>query len=250
MTLAVRVPPGRGGAVTALAAGGTHRAAVLAHLALVPDLTAGELAHVIGARYSLSELLAAMEHRAEVVCRTEWRPQQGRQVRLWRLAPPGTVPPPRAPEPADVAARRRERDRLTQRARRARRRRPAPPPLVAAALPGAACAAADPCLFFPEPGDVATEAAAKAICAGCPVRAACYAGAIGRGERWGVWGGTNLETVHSRPAPAGDCHTEGAPSEPGSSSLLTPRPAASFARAQQQAGAYSSPQQGPGGPHR
>jgi hypothetical protein len=194
--------------MTVTLAEGTRRAAVLARLAVVPELTAGELARVIGARNnSLTQLLAAMELRAEVVARIEWRPEQGRQVHVWRLAPPGTVPPPRPEVPADVAARRRERDRLTQRARRARLRAVAPPP-VAPALPGAACAGADPSLFFPEPGDEATEAAAKAICAACPVRPACYAGAADRGERWGIWGGENLETVHRHPALAGGCHTE------------------------------------------
>lgn len=179
--------------MTALATEGTQRVRVLAHLALVPDLTAGELAHVIGAKHnSLSQLLAAMQYRAEVTCRTEWRPQQGRQVRIWRLAPPGTVPPPRPEVPADVLAHRRERDRVTQRARRARLREVVPPP-VADSLPGAACAGADPGLFFPEPGDLATEAAAKAICAGCPVRGACYAAAVARQERWGIWGQVNFE---------------------------------------------------------
>ena len=30
---------------------------------------------------------------------------------------------------------------------------------------------------------------AKALCTGCPVRDACLAGALDRGEPWGVWGG-------------------------------------------------------------
>jgi Transcription factor WhiB len=184
--------------VTALATEGTQRARILSHLAIVPDLTGHQLARVVGAAGDLSDVLRAMEGRAEVVSRTEWQPQQGRRVRLWRLAPWGTIPPPRAPEPADVAERRRERDRLSQRARRARNR-PAVPQLAADLLPGAACASADPGLFFPEPGDEATEAAARAICAACPARPGCYAGAVARGERWGIWGGENLETVHRRP---------------------------------------------------
>ncbi len=47
-----------------------------------------------------------------------------------------------------------------------------------------------PDLFFAEsPLDVAR---AKELCAGCPVRAACLAGALDRGEPWGVWGGELL----------------------------------------------------------
>lgn len=45
----------------------------------------------------------------------------------------------------------------------------------------------DPDLFFAEaPADVE---AAKALCAGCPMRASCLAGALDRREPWGVWGG-------------------------------------------------------------
>jgi WhiB family transcriptional regulator, redox-sensing transcriptional regulator len=45
----------------------------------------------------------------------------------------------------------------------------------------------NPDLFFAEsPLDVAR---AKALCRDCPVRAACLADALDRGEPWGVWGG-------------------------------------------------------------
>jgi WhiB family transcriptional regulator, redox-sensing transcriptional regulator len=48
----------------------------------------------------------------------------------------------------------------------------------------------NPDLFFAEsPQDVAR---AKELCAGCPVRAGCLAGALQRGEPWGVWGGQLL----------------------------------------------------------
>jgi WhiB family transcriptional regulator, redox-sensing transcriptional regulator len=48
----------------------------------------------------------------------------------------------------------------------------------------------NPDLFFAEsPRDVAR---AKELCASCPVRAACLAGALHRGEPWGVWGGELL----------------------------------------------------------
>ncbi|ANY09824.1 hypothetical protein AFB00_05790 [Pseudonocardia sp. HH130630-07] len=34
---------------------------------------------------------------------------------------------------------------------------------------------------------------AKSLCTGCPVRDACLAGALDRGEPWGVWGGEIFE---------------------------------------------------------
>jgi len=49
------------------------------------------------------------------------------------------------------------------------------------------CAQTDPELFFPEKGGSVREA--KAVCAGCPVRAQCLAHALAHGERYGVWGG-------------------------------------------------------------
>lgn len=57
-----------------------------------------------------------------------------------------------------------------------------------------ACREADPTLFFhPEgergPSRRRREAAAKQVCAGCPVVAACAAHALGVREPYGVWGG-------------------------------------------------------------
>ena len=49
------------------------------------------------------------------------------------------------------------------------------------------CRSFAPDLFFAEtPADVEY---AKTICADCPVRTACLAGALERREPWGVWGG-------------------------------------------------------------
>jgi len=45
----------------------------------------------------------------------------------------------------------------------------------------------DPEVFFAESPDEVE--AAKALCRECPARAACLAGALGRREPWGVWGG-------------------------------------------------------------
>jgi WhiB family redox-sensing transcriptional regulator len=48
-------------------------------------------------------------------------------------------------------------------------------------------AAVSPHLFFSE--DLGEIAAAKRICAACPVMAACLEQAIHNEEPWGVWGG-------------------------------------------------------------
>jgi len=51
----------------------------------------------------------------------------------------------------------------------------------------AACADADPAVFFPEHGRAATQA--KAMCAGCAVRAECLDFALASHERFGIYGG-------------------------------------------------------------
>ena len=49
------------------------------------------------------------------------------------------------------------------------------------------CRSGDADLWFAEaPAELER---AKALCGGCPVRAACLAGALEREEPWGVWGG-------------------------------------------------------------
>jgi WhiB family transcriptional regulator, redox-sensing transcriptional regulator len=63
------------------------------------------------------------------------------------------------------------------------------------------CQGDDPELFFAEsPRDVET---AKRLCASCPVRQSCLAGARERREPWGVWGGElfkdGLVVAHKRP---------------------------------------------------
>jgi WhiB family redox-sensing transcriptional regulator len=59
-------------------------------------------------------------------------------------------------------------------------------PLQPAAVPQLPCSS-DPELFFADsPQDVLR---AKALCHVCPVRSACLAGALQRGEPYGVWGG-------------------------------------------------------------
>lgn len=49
------------------------------------------------------------------------------------------------------------------------------------------CRTHDPDTFF---GETSAEVEyARSLCAGCPARAACFAGALQRAEPWGVWGG-------------------------------------------------------------
>jgi WhiB family redox-sensing transcriptional regulator len=63
--------------------------------------------------------------------------------------------------------------------------------------------AADADLWFADaPADLER---AKSLCAECPVRAACLAGALQRGEPWGVWGGEIFQrgTVVARKRPRG-----------------------------------------------
>ena len=88
---------------------------------------------------------------------------------------------------------------MNQRRSRARRHNPAVPPAGGLA-DGPACWGADPDLFFPLPGQSADPA--KAICAGCAVRAECLALARARGEQFGIWGGVDLgaEAGTARPA--------------------------------------------------
>ncbi len=52
----------------------------------------------------------------------------------------------------------------------------------------AACRGADPETFHPITDDEAE--AAKAICAGCPVRQPCLEHALSNREHEGIWGGT------------------------------------------------------------
>jgi WhiB family transcriptional regulator, redox-sensing transcriptional regulator len=53
------------------------------------------------------------------------------------------------------------------------------------------CRSGDADLWFAEaPAELER---AKALCARCPIRAECLAGALRRAEPWGVWGGEILE---------------------------------------------------------
>ncbi|MCW2637213.1 MAG: Transcription factor WhiB-like protein [Blastococcus sp.] len=65
------------------------------------------------------------------------------------------------------------------------------------------CRVADPELWFAESPD--RLELAKSLCADCPMRAACLAGALDRAEPWGVWGGEIFErgVVIARKRPRG-----------------------------------------------
>ena len=54
----------------------------------------------------------------------------------------------------------------------------------------ASCRSLDPELFFPETAN--DEAAAKAVCAVCPVRSECLEHALAASEPYGIWGGFTL----------------------------------------------------------
>jgi WhiB family redox-sensing transcriptional regulator len=65
------------------------------------------------------------------------------------------------------------------------------------------CRTGDADLWFAErPAELER---AKALCGGCPIQAECLAGALRRGEPWGVWGGQILErgAVVARKRPRG-----------------------------------------------
>jgi WhiB family transcriptional regulator, redox-sensing transcriptional regulator len=57
-------------------------------------------------------------------------------------------------------------------------------------LRDAACGDQDLELFYPDPGDLETERAAKQVCAGCPVRESCLEMALATGDQHAILGGT------------------------------------------------------------
>jgi WhiB family redox-sensing transcriptional regulator len=72
------------------------------------------------------------------------------------------------------------------------------------------CRVQDPELWFAE--SPAQLEQAKTFCAGCPMRDACLAGALDRGEPWGVWGGEIFDhgVVIARKRPRGRPRKEAA----------------------------------------
>jgi WhiB family redox-sensing transcriptional regulator len=51
----------------------------------------------------------------------------------------------------------------------------------------AACAVADPELFFPATADQAAEA--QRVCGDCPVKPQCLDYSLATAQEWGIWGG-------------------------------------------------------------
>jgi Transcription factor WhiB len=182
------------------------RTRILACLAAEPGLTAMQVGRALGQRSNAMRTLRAMLYDGEVIAVPQWRPQMGREVSTWHVAPPGTVPPPRPEPDPDALTRRRARDTAARRELRARvKGAPAAPfsSLQGAAVPtrrlsDPACAGADPALFFPPleyetpPDRRRRVRQAAAFCAACPARRACYQGAAERLEPWGVWGGVDF----------------------------------------------------------
>jgi WhiB family transcriptional regulator, redox-sensing transcriptional regulator len=62
-----------------------------------------------------------------------------------------------------------------------------PAPSITRWIDRAACVTADPAIFFPEGHE--SDAEAKQVCAGCPVRDRCRDYALAAREEFGVWGG-------------------------------------------------------------
>ncbi len=61
----------------------------------------------------------------------------------------------------------------------------------------AACRGVGPAAFYPEVGAKHVEiAAAKSICAACPVSAECEA--AGKAEKHGIWGGSTVDDRRGR----------------------------------------------------
>jgi WhiB family transcriptional regulator, redox-sensing transcriptional regulator len=191
-----------------------ERPRIMAALSESPGLGAYELAAALGygKRESrrVAEIVRRMHSAGIVVAHELAQPRAGQPARIYFVAPEGT-PSPRRESPVE-AERRRRRDRVNQQRRRARLAgKPAPPepadrPRVYLPpsppmwrLPGdPACAGADPGLFFGRDGETPRERArrvakAQGYCHQCPVRTACLNAARARGERFGVWGGADLE---------------------------------------------------------
>jgi len=187
----------------------TRRERVLIHLAGHPGLTTHEIAKVLdggrGGQYL--RLLTDMQRKGQLLL--DWQPRDGRLVRVWLVAPPGTRTA-LITDPDRENKRRRDREYK----RRVRARDRGEDPQAAAArkpwrrlnLPTsvpvtrgnwrgrAGCRGEDPDLFFSsDPADIMK---AQQVCAGCPVRVECHRAADANNEQFGIWAGVDREIRH------------------------------------------------------
>jgi hypothetical protein len=165
------------------------RAAITAALAAAPGLNTAEIAAAAGLRHRPVRQLRVMAEEGLLVTRPG-TDSRGHACTRYYPAPDGT------PAPGISAARRAELDRRSA-ARRA-----------AFAADGTAadrlevippCTAEDPEIFFPVFLSAADVAKARSVCARCPVRPECLAGASARAEPHGIWGGQVFENGHVVP---------------------------------------------------
>ncbi len=167
----------------------TRRELILAHLQDHPGETSGEIGLALGlrggTRATIRPLLVDMRNKGQLVSGERRAPLRGRYVNTWSIAPPGT-------KPIEVKLAERELQRRREHDREAKRRARAKSFIVPSAAPvpdlrGAACAGADPGLFFSEAE--ADIEAAQALCRSCPVRLRCGQWAEANGEESGIWAG-------------------------------------------------------------
>jgi WhiB family redox-sensing transcriptional regulator len=170
------------------AGGFRHRA--LAWLQDNPGSSATDVTRALGLslRSARTSALDAMVYAGLVTVTAEKRDTRPAPVRVYSVAPPGHVPPPR-PEPSPALRAARAAQRAASRAK-TRPAAPDPEPLPSGA---AACAGEDPEMFFPGFLAAPDVRKAKAVCARCPARAGCLAGALARAEPHGIWGGEVFE---------------------------------------------------------
>lgn len=189
-----------------------ERPRILAELTRRPGQTAYEVAAALGygkpESRKLATIITQMWERGELAAGTTFRPRQGREVRIFAVANPGTPRRPRQETRGQAERRRAAAQARQARSRAGRAVRPHPDRRTATRtglgrqVHAAACRA-DPDLFFGPDGERAADhdrrvAQAQAVCVSCPIRARCLEVAKANGERFGVWGGVDFETV--RPA--------------------------------------------------
>jgi WhiB family redox-sensing transcriptional regulator len=192
-----------------------ERPRILAELTKRPGQTTHEVAAALGygkpESRKIARIITRMWQRGELAAGTTFRPQQGREVRIFAVALPGTPPQPRRETPAQ-AKHRREADRARQARSRAKNADRIGQPRAdyrsgtrtgLGRLVHAAACRADPGLFFgPDGEDPRVRGRritrARAICFSCPIRARCLEVAEANSERFGIWGGVDFEAA--RPA--------------------------------------------------